>query len=217
MHPGDGSALSLRDHDGGIKMKQVECHGDDVPARSRYYEGDCPAVRHWRGEIVGIGDPDDSGTAGNEIVEQLQRSCAEALSPLRNQAIAGIVAAVEKDAGRLYAVLRHPQLPRDFVEQISAELKGINLLVNMKATDMALRRAVAHAIVDRKLERNQEIAAARGFLGRAMALGANEDFKRAAEMTIESVLLTGGVKQTGPTRAKPIDDVPAPRDLAKDE
>jgi hypothetical protein len=178
----------------------------------------------WCGEVdlglvseLGIADPDDGASSWKETVEQLQRRCAEALSPLRDRAIDGAVGAVDEDSRSLNAVLQHPQLPRDFVDQVRAELKGINLLVNMKATDMALRRAVVHAKADCKLERNQDIASARGFLGRAMALGAKEDFKRAAEMTIESVLLTGGIKQTGPTRTKPIDDAPAPRDLAKDE
>jgi hypothetical protein len=157
------------------------------------------------------------GDAGADSVEQRQRRCAETLSRLRVQAVAGEVAAVEQDAQALYAALRDPALPRDFVAQIGAELKGMSLLVNMKATDMALRRAIMHAQADLKLERNQEIAAGRGFLSRAMALGAKDDFKHVAEMMIESALLTGGVKQTGPTRAKPVDEAPAPRGLAKDE
>jgi hypothetical protein len=36
-------------------------------------------------------------------------------------------------------------------------------------------------------------------------------------MTIESAMLTGGVRQTGPTRAKPVDETPPPRGLAKGE
>jgi hypothetical protein len=157
--------------------------------------------------------PDD----GADSVEQRQRRCAEMLSRLRDQAVAGNVASVEQAAQGLYAALRDPALPRDFVAQIGAELKGMSLLVNMKATDMALRRAITHAQADHKPERNQEIVAARGFLSRAMALGAKDDFKHVAEMMIESALLTGGVKQTGPTRAKPVDEAPAPRGLAKGE
>jgi hypothetical protein len=169
-------------------------------------------------ELPAAPDPADDGVgSGEETVEQRQQRCADALSRLRDQAVAGGVAAVDEGAQSLYAALRHPDLPRDFVAQISAELKGMSLLVNMKATDMALRRAIAHAQADRKLERNQEIAAARGTLSRAIGLGAKDDFKRAAEMTIESVMLTGGVKQTGPTRAKPVVDTPAPRGLAKGE
>ena len=159
----------------------------------------------------------DAGDAGADSVEQRQLRCTEMLSRLRNQAVAGEVAAVDQGAQGLDVALRDPELPRAFVAEIGAELKGMNLLVNMKATDMALRRAMVHAQADQKPERNQEIAAARGFLSRAMALGAKQDFKHVAEMMIESALLTGGVKQTGPTRAKPVDDAPAPRGLAKDE
>jgi hypothetical protein len=163
------------------------------------------------------GSADGGAASGMETSEQRQQRCADALARLRDQAVAGGVAAVDAGAQELYAALRHPDLPRDFVAQLNAELKGMHLLVNMKATDMALRRAIAHAQADRKLERNQEVATARGCLGRAMALGATADFKHAADMTIESVLLTGGVKHTGPTRAKPVDDAPPPRDLAKEE
>jgi hypothetical protein len=159
---------------------------------------------------------DDAGVEV-ETIEERQLRYATALSGLRDQAVAGDVAAVDEGARGLYAALRDPELPRDFVAQIGAELKGMSLLVNMKATDMALRCAIVHAQADRKLERNQEIARARGCLGRAMALGAKEDFKRAADMMIESVLLTGGVRQTGPTRAKPVEDTPPPRGLAKVE
>ena len=141
------------------------------------------------------------GDAGSDSVERRECRCTEALSRLRDQAVAGEVASVEQGAEGLYAALRDPELARDFVAEISAELKGMNLLVNMKATDMALRRAIVHAQADQKLERSQEIASARGFLSRAMSLGATQDFKHVAEMKIESALLTGGVKKTGPSRA----------------
>jgi hypothetical protein len=165
-----------------------------------------------------MAQPDGSADqAAAEAVEQLKLRCTDALERIRAQATAGETAAVAAGVKALHDTLREPTLPREFVAHIRAELKGLDLMVNMKATDMALRRAVAHAQADRKLERNQEVAAARGFLSRAISLGANEDFKRAAEMTIESAMLTGGVKQTGPTRAKPVDEAPPPRSLAKGE
>jgi hypothetical protein len=152
-----------------------------------------------------------------EAIEHLKLRCEDALTRIRTQAQAGATSDVETGVKALYEQLRDPTLPRDFVRYVSAELKGLDLMVNMKATDMALRRAVVHAQADRKIERSQEIAAARGFLSRAMALGAEEAFKHAAEMTIESAMLTGGVRQTGPTRAKPVDETPPPRGLAKSE
>jgi hypothetical protein len=160
---------------------------------------------------------DDAAARAAEALERLKLRCTDALERIRAQATAGEATAVEAGVKALYDTMREPSLPRDFVGHIRAELKGLDLMVNMKATDMALRRAVAHAQADRKLERNQEVGAARIFLSRAIAAGANDDFKHAAEMTIESAMLTGGVRQSGPTRAKPADEVPPPRSLAKGE
>jgi hypothetical protein len=163
-------------------------------------------------------DADEAAArAAAEAVERLQQRCSDALERIRIEATAGHATQVEAGVKALHETMRDPKLPRDFVQYIGAELKGLDLMVHMKATDMALRRAVAHAQADRKLERNQDIAVARGFLSRALALGANDDFKHAAEMTIESAMLTGGVRQTGPTRAKPVDEAPPTRSLAKGE
>ena len=168
-----------------------------------------------------MAQPDQSADAATaraaEALERLKLRCTDALERIRVHAAAGEAAAVEAGVKALHDSMREPTLPRGFVAHIRAELKGLDLMVNMKATDMALRRAVAHAQADRKLERNQEVSTARTFLARAMALGANEDFKHAADMTIESAMLTGGVKQSGPTRAKPGDEAPPPRSLAKGE
>lgn len=165
-----------------------------------------------------MAQPSDAEAArAAEALERLKQRCTSALERVRAEAAAGQADQVETSVKALHETMRDPHLPRDFVQQIGAELKGLDLMVHMKATDMALRRAVAHAQADRKNERNQEIAAARSLLSRSMALGANEDFKHAAEMTIESAMLTGGVKHAGPTRAKPADEAPPTRSLAKGE
>jgi len=149
--------------------------------------------------------------------ESLEERCRAALIQIRTQAEAGAVEAVVAGIQAVQESLKDPALPPEIAAQISAELKAIDLLAAMKATDMALRRAVSHAQADRKIERNQDIGIARGLLSRAVGLGADAKFKRAAEMMIESAMLTGGVKQTGPTRARPVDDAPAVRQLAKSE
>src|SRR6516162_7046694 len=92
-----------------------------------------------------------------EAIEHLKLRCEDALARIRSQAQAGATSDVETGVKALYEQLRDPTLPRDFVQYVSAELKGLDLMVNMKATDMALRRAVVHAQADRKIERSQEI------------------------------------------------------------
>jgi hypothetical protein len=152
-----------------------------------------------------------------ERIEQLKQRCEDQLARIRDQAVAGEAKEVSAGVTALYGALNDPALPHEFAGAIRGEIKGLDLMVNMKATDMAVRRAVGHAQADRKLERNHDVGLARGFLSRAIALGASEEFKRIAEMSIESAMLTGGVKQVGATRAKPVDSAPAPPSLAKGE
>jgi hypothetical protein len=157
--------------------------------------------------------------AGSEHdrIEQLKRRCLDQLARIREQAEAGEATDVGSATTALLTALNDPVLDHAFTAAIRTEIKTLELTANMKATDMAVRRAVGHAQGDRKLERNQEVGLARNFLARAVALGANEKFKRIAEMSIESAMLTGGVKQAGPTRAKPKEEAPPPPSLAKEE
>ncbi|MBV8166750.1 MAG: PilZ domain-containing protein [Alphaproteobacteria bacterium] len=153
----------------------------------------------------------------HDRIEQLKRRCLEQLARIREQAAAGDAGDVSAGTTALLGALNDSALDHAFTSAIRTEIKSLELTANMKATDIAVRRAVAHAQGDRKLERNQEVGVARGFLARAIALGASGEFKRIAEMSIESAMLTGGVRQVGPTRAKPVDDAPPPPSLAKGE
>lgn len=152
-----------------------------------------------------------------QAIERLKQRCTDMLARIQEQALVGAAIEVGAAIKQLYEVMKTPLMPRDFFQQTATQLKQLELLANMKAADQAVRRAVVHAQADRKLERNQEVTAARGFLRRAVALGANEEFKRGAEMAIESATLTGGVRQKGPTRAKPEDNAPVVRPLAKQD
>jgi len=150
-------------------------------------------------------------------IEQLKRRCLDQLARIRDQATAGEAGDVGAGTTALLGALNDSVLDHAFTGAIRTEIKSLELTANMKATDMAVRRAIEHAQGDRKLERNHEVGVARGFLSRAIALGAADEFKRIAEMSIESAMLTGGVRQTGATRAKPVDSAPPPPSLAKGE
>src|SRR4051812_27130137 len=153
----------------------------------------------------------------HDRIEQLRRRCLDQLARIRDQAAAGAAADVGTGTTALIGALNDPALDHAFTSAIRIEIKSLELTANMKATDMAVRRAIEHAQADRKLERNHEVGVARGFLGRAIAHGAADEFKRIAEMSIESAMLTGGVKHAGATRAKPVDSAPPPPSLAKGE
>src|SRR4029077_20063018 len=121
----------------------------------------------------GPGDAAHGVAPGEDTVELLKQRCTDLLARVREHAVAGMASDVDEASKQLHAMLGNPLLPRDFTAQIGAELKGMDLMAYMKATDMALRRAVAYAQADQKLERNQEVATARSLLTRAIARGAN--------------------------------------------
>jgi hypothetical protein len=115
----------------------------------------------------------------------------------------------------LLELLRDARLDAATVRAARDALKAIELEANIRACDGALRQALGHAKADLTLERGTAIHAARGYLRRADVLGASDDFKRAAQMALDAARFTGGVKQHGPTRAKPLDLAPRPPNRAK--
>jgi hypothetical protein len=94
---------------------------------------------------------------------------------------------------RLADLLADPALSSEFVRTARAEARDVELSANMKACDMALRRAFAFPSAQRKPQRVAEVSTARVYLRRAAILGASELFRRGAERTIDAALLTDGL------------------------
>jgi hypothetical protein len=153
----------------------------------------------------------------DEEVERLQVACQHELNQMRLAALTPNIKAMEERAQRVLELTRKPRMPVDVNFEAVKELKALELLGYQKATDHALRKAIAYALESKTAEKLRAIAVARSFLTKALARGANEDFKKATEMTLESAELTGDVKNDGPTRAKPAEETPAMVARAKNE
>ena len=157
----------------------------------------------------------DPVKADDEQIQRLRQRVERGLARFRDLAAVRPPEQLDVFVPPLLELLRNVRLDAEIARSIRSEIKGIELEANMRACDRALRDALGHAKADLRLERVKAVQAARAYLRRADALGASEDFKRAAQMTLEAALLTGGVKQMGPTRAKPLDLTPRPPNRAK--
>jgi hypothetical protein len=153
----------------------------------------------------------------DEEVERLKLDCQHELNQMRLAALTPNIKAMEERAQRIVELTRKPRMPVDVNLEALKELKALELLGYQKATDHALRKAITYGLEAKNAEKLRAIAVARSFLGRAMARGATEEFKKATEMTLESAELTGDVRSDGPTRAKPAEEAPAQISRAKNE
>ena len=85
----------------------------------------------------------------------------------------------------------------------------------MKATALAAKGALDAAKTDDIELRSKKIKEAREKLAGAMKYKAPAEFKGQCERLLEVAMLSGGVKQKGPTKAKPLDTAPKVENRAK--
>ena len=130
---------------------------------------------------------------GAPEVEALKQRMAPTMSQMRALADAGAATELDAVCSQLVALLADPRLPSEFVRALRSQARDLELAANMKACDLALRRAFAFPNEHRKPHRVAAISAARVHLRRVYALGASEQFRRGAERTIEAALLTDGI------------------------
>jgi hypothetical protein len=108
-----------------------------------------------------------------------------------------------------------PRLAGDFKRQVLEKARAYECESNMKATDVALADARRLAAEERMSDRAARLGEAQRFYGKACSLGATEDFRRASGRLIETIMMTGGFRRSGPTRAKPLDIAPKAPNRAK--
>jgi hypothetical protein len=125
-----------------------------------------------------------------------EQQIALAMAELGGLAIEGDAAGFEIAAACVDGLLEDVRLPLAFVRAIREQIDDLELTANMKACDLALRRAFQFPNARRKPQRIAAVSSARFYLRRAMVLGASATFLNAAERTIESALLTDGLWPT---------------------
>lgn len=100
------------------------------------------------------------------------------------------------------------KLPPAFKKQAFETARSFERNANTRATHAALDQALKTARADDAAERNRLVGDARRLCNKAVSLGADANFKAAANRKIEIIMLSGGVEHKGPTIAKPLNIAP---------
>lgn len=118
----------------------------------------------------------------------------------------------------LKAQVKDTRLTMEFRNFILKRARHFECNSNMRAATKAMNEAVDYARAEKIKERGARLAMGRQWYSKACALGANDEFRKATERLIETVMMTGGVYKPGvATRAKPVDTAPKnPNDAKAD-
>lgn len=153
--------------------------------------------------------------------DEIERQRVDAIKTQVKELLAKEKDCSPDEAKRLHGMvkdkLNDKGVPREFKEEAKKVARELEKNANMRATEEALKMAVAHAKNDRIKERGEFIKRARDFKRRAMTLGGSETFETAVETQIEQIRDTGRVSHHGkPTRAKPKETAPVTPNRAKE-
>lgn len=150
--------------------------------------------------------------ARKQAIERAKQACLKELHEMQDTR--------PEAAERLHKHLKDrcgadKSLPFDFKRALLEKAREHERHANMRACDRLLHEAARLAAEEHMTERAQRLGAARRYFTKACTLGADDDFRKAAERLMETVMLTGGIHQKGPTRAKPRSFAPATPNRAK--
>lgn len=154
----------------------------------------------------------DKMEAEKAAIERSKQHCRDELKKMR--------AATPEEAERIAKALKDhcgydKRLPLDFKRKALELAREYERNANMRAADKALHMALRLAAEEHLVERAQKLGEGRRYFSKACTMGADEDFRMAAQRLIENIMLTGGVQKKGPTRAKPADIAPRAPNRAK--
>ena len=147
----------------------------------------------------------DKAEAERRQIEMAKTSVIRAVDNVQRLAAAGNAGSVERAVKTAQEVMKNPKLPRDFMQLQTARLRKLELDTYVKATDMAIRRAMQAALSDDRETKNKMIGEAKAMMQKALSLKAPPEIKAGCLRQIEAVTLSGGMKHDKPTKAKPLD------------
>lgn len=157
----------------------------------------------------------DKQEAEQKRIDAQKRSFTESVANMRPVVEAGNAERCEAVAKRLADSLNKSKLPGDFKKSTREQIDAMVRDGFMKAADVAIK-----AVHDAALKGDKDLVAkkvkiARDAIGGAIRLKAPADFKPNAERALEAAMLSGGVQNDGPTKAKPLDTAPVTPNRAK--
>jgi hypothetical protein len=128
------------------------------------------------------------------IIEGNVKRCKDELMKAEHYARNGDIDAVRRRLERLKSVVKTARLPVDILNEIKEATRKVEVDGLKKAIDVYLDRAADCARSDDALGRQNALKPVREHLGRAVALGAGDDFKIVTEKKIEIILQTDSSK-----------------------
>ncbi|MBI3517232.1 MAG: hypothetical protein HY060_24630 [Proteobacteria bacterium] len=129
------------------------------------------------------------------IIEGQVKRCKEELTKAKHYALTGDVEAVRRRLERLVSVVKSSRnLPPDVLNEIKQEMRKVEVDGLKKAIDVHLDKAADCARTDDVQGRQNALKPVREHLGRAVALGAGDDFKVVTEKKIEIIMQTDSSK-----------------------
>jgi hypothetical protein len=129
------------------------------------------------------------------IIEGQVKRCREELTKAKHFALSGDMDAVRRRLERLVSVVKTSRnLPPDVLNEIKEEMRQVEIDGLKKAIDLYLDKAADCARVDDVKGRQDALKPVREHLGRAVALGAGDDFKVVTDKKIEVIMQTDSSK-----------------------
>jgi hypothetical protein len=138
------------------------------------------------------------------MIERMKTMIRELLQKMRN--------ASPSDAERYHQQIKdhctNKSLSLDFKRKALDYARAYECNANMRETDRLLHEAMRMAAAEQMKMRSEKMGEARKLYGKACSLGADMDFRKAAQRLMDTIMMTGGVVRPGPSRAKPLDIAP---------
>jgi len=128
------------------------------------------------------------------IVEGQVARCKQELTKAAHYALTGDIDAVRRRLERLKTIVKTSRLPVDILNEIKEGTRKVEVDGLKKAIDLWLEKAADCARVDDVAGRQTALKPVREHLGRAVALGAGDDFKVVTEKKIEVIMQTDSSK-----------------------
>ena len=157
--------------------------------------------------------PSTSPADAAKAKQEAERQAVENLKAAISNEVAAMKTAGPGEAERMHARMKDrcndKRLPGDFKKRILDQARAFERDANMRATDQMLAVAVAMAASENMPLRAAKLNEGRKLFSKAVSLGADEEFKKATQRLIDTIMFTGGVYKPGAaTKAKPLDTAP---------
>jgi len=157
--------------------------------------------------------PSSSPADAAKAKQEADRQALERLMAAISEEVARMKTAGPGEAERMHARMKErctdKRLPGDFKKRILDQARAFERDSNMRATDQILAAAVALAASENMPLRTAKLNEGRKLFSKACQLGADEEFRKATQRLIDTIMMTGGVYKPGAaTKAKPADIAP---------